>query len=151
MFDEKFIKGFVFLESMSDIYSGIKEFKRRGGTIVKQFSIHDIKPLSGVIYETSSKKPVIVINAFYPLEEKIKTIIHEFLHLSPKYIPYYGHGKSNRYVEECIDSDVELVYKTSPILVDYLKKKYSQAKVYPFICKHDDLLRDVNQGKYNIF
>ena len=136
---------------MLDVYTGICEFKKRDGVIIKQFGLYTFSNKVGALYETPHGRTFMVVDASEPLEEKIKIIIHELLHLSPKYIIYYGPGKSSEDVENRINTDTELVYRNLPLLRNYLKTKYSQSKVNPFMFKHTELEQDVDAGLYGRF
>lgn len=74
-------------------------------------------------------EPCIEINKNDPLEVQVQTLIHEFIHLAPKYLKY---PIRNLVVPNHIEREIERkaleVYEKEPLFVWYFRKLVQEAK-----------------------
>ncbi len=85
-------------------------------------------PRFGVIFPSG----LIMINKNDPLDEQIRTILHEIIHMHPSFIAYTG-GLWERTItrDEQIESEIEKLaqdtFSTRPDIVDFIKRKLEEA------------------------
>lgn len=121
------------------IYRGYSIFRKYGGIITK--SEFSSSGLHGVLSRIGNRR-IIQINTNDNLEEQIKTVLHELIHIGfpeetpQKYIiPGFPLPKGISqeqaliYLNELdkkIDEEMEQVYKCQPILINHLRRKIQE-------------------------
>src|SRR3989344_4981447 len=111
------------------VYEGYKLFKETSGEIRVDYML-----VQGLIKVESFRNWFIKVNRINSLEEQVKTLIHEFLHLSPEYFRYTGNtSNSDKFlstIEEELDKKMEIIYDNQPCLVRHLKGKIQKVLEY---------------------
>ena len=105
------------------IYKGYALFKKEEGRIIKS----SLRETKGIITTHRGKK-FIIINGHLGMREQVKTLIHEFLHLS--YDPhsrlsfyfYSVNEKEYEKLEDKIEKETVQVYENQPHLVQHLRE-----------------------------
>ena len=105
------------------IYKGYALFKKEEGRIIKS----SLRETKGIITTHRGKK-FIIINGHLGMREQVKTLIHEFLHLS--YDPhsrlsfyfYSVNEKEYEELEDKIEKETVRIYECQPCLVEHLKE-----------------------------
>lgn len=116
----------LFFYSMG-VYDGYSYFRQGGGRIVKSNMSHHCHGSLGVLY-ASPKQYFITINRADSIDEQVKTLIHEFLHLSlenRQHIFDDPFGEQRGIIEEeehRVMKETEMVYQMQPNLVEHLRK-----------------------------
>lgn len=142
------------------VYEGLSEIRNQGIPIMKG-DIHSMRFISRVRkgypdYENNPCGLVIRINMIYyvkqgysdlSLEEQVRTLIHEALHISPPFIYDYGINiplspKLTMIMEEKIEALQRAVYDNQPVLVDYLLEVLSQSNYVKKLEGINDFVRD---------
>ncbi len=105
------------------VYKGYALFKKEGGKLIKS-SLDETK---GIITRHRGKK-FIIINGHIGMREQVKTIIHEFLHLSydpnlsiSVYSQLFTNKKEYEELEDRIEKEMMQVYENQPCLVKHLR------------------------------
>lgn len=109
------------------IYTGYSAFRRIEGWIELSY----LGPKSRGIIRTHRGHPkIIVLNEDDSLDEQVRTLIHELLHLSPERrrfldnLSFACQQSGKNHPEEIkIEEEMEAVYLSQPMLVSYLKNK----------------------------
>ena len=112
------------------IYQGLQFFKRNNGCL-------DLFPLDDCDGELNycCDDIFIHINSDNSLEDKVKTFIHELIHLVPENWMYWCYLMDN-YIddklvdefEESVENETQMVYESQPILINYLREKIQNVK-----------------------
>lgn len=78
---------------------------------------------------------LIIINKSRPLDEQVKTVLHEIIHMHPRFIAYTGglfQGTLTR--DEQIESEIESLaqrtFAERPDIVDFVRKKLAEAYMH---------------------
>lgn len=98
------------------VYEGYQKFRKAGGTI----KFAELEP--GTCAMVNPETCEIELDRDYPLEEQVKSLIHEFLHLCKKYGRFL-YVSAYHYVETAIEKETPGVYFNQPNLANHLRKK----------------------------
>jgi hypothetical protein len=99
-------------------YQGYNRFKGADGKLRITYIT-----LDGMINIEEFGQPIITIKSTLSLEEKVKTFIHEILHMTDEYWQYLGQNLDlDHPAEKKVESEVQVIYDSQPHLVEYLKK-----------------------------
>jgi len=109
------------------VYEGFQRLRRAGTAVFVSPWSHDASVIAHHEYSATSYEYEMTIDEKLSLEQRVKTMIHEFLHFSAQFREYLGKRLTkNHPVEREIDNLTDIVYDTSPILRNYLKKLLQQ-------------------------
>lgn len=103
------------------IYFAYSYFRRVDGLI---FKANLKKGVHGALILFAGENRFIEVNKNDSLEEQVKTVIHELLHISREW-SYLNLGTSNNgleYPESMIEEETQIVYENQPKLVKNLEK-----------------------------
>lgn len=104
-------------------YAGYSLFREtQGKLVVERFMLSH-----GLIHIDGTGQPTIILNRSDSLEEQVKTLIHELLHLSDENLKLLGERLDLGHPEEQrLEREMEQIYLSQPRLVDHLRKKISE-------------------------
>ena len=106
------------------VYEGYALFRELGGEI-KVVSFLRPQGLLNIVGE----RPVISIRKGDSLEEQVKTLLHELIHLSSENWRFWGqHLTKDDPVEMRIEQETEIVYSCQPRFVEHLREKIRSAR-----------------------
>ncbi len=105
-----------------EVYEGYRLFRRNGG-IIALSSCLEIDHRGQIIWDETEFRPIIFLNKDDPLEEKVKTLIHELMHLAPCYLRYAARGeKLPADKEDEIERKTLDFYQKRPFLVGRFRR-----------------------------
>jgi len=118
------------------VYEGYQMLKKFNGYIVCEDLGEKDHP---ILMVDTTKNLFIKVNIYRNLkleesyEKQIKSIIHEFLHLSKEYLPLLRirpeELKHLRGIEKILNEETEIIYENQPILIKHIKKIIMNAPI----------------------